>query len=64
MFTVARAAMKCSLKVAMARSAALTQWLCGGMSWMLIFTGLMYFLTAADASVQDGMARTMIALRS
>ncbi len=93
MSTVARAAMKCSSNVAMALSAALTRWLCGGMSWMLICSDLMYFSTAAkhslsitfsagwyppvlrvvitslnavtmDASVQEGMAQTMIALRS
>ena len=93
MSTVARAAMKCSLNVVMARSAALTRWLCGGASWMLICSDLMYFSTPAkyslyitfrarwyppvlrvvitcvnavtmDAYVQEGMVRTMIALRS
>ncbi len=49
--TVASAAMKCSLKVVMARSAALTRWLCGGTRWMLIFSDLMYFSTAAEHSL-------------
>jgi len=51
MSTVARAAMKCSSNVAMALSAALTRWLCGGMSWMLICSDLMYFSTAAKHSL-------------
>ena len=51
MSTVAKAVMKCSLKVVMAHSAALTRWLCGGMSWMLIFSDLMYFLTVAEHSL-------------
>ncbi len=36
--TVARATMKCSLKVAIACSVVLALWLCGGTIWMLIFS--------------------------
>ncbi len=90
---VVRAAMKCSLNLAMARLAAFARWLCRGMSWVLIALDWMYLLTAAEhslspyvqcrmvatkfsmemtlvnastmeASVQDGMAQRMIALRS
>ncbi len=46
--TVVRVAMKCSLKVAMVRLAALTRWLCRGTSWMLIDLDQMYFLTAEE----------------
>ncbi len=45
---VGRVAMRCSLKVAMTHLAALTQWMCGGTSWMLIDLDSMYFLTAAE----------------
>jgi hypothetical protein len=45
---VAMAAMKCSLKVAMACLAALAQWLCGGASWMLIDLDWIYFLAAEE----------------
>jgi hypothetical protein len=87
------AAMKCSKKLAIARSAALTRWLCGRTSWMPILSNLIYAFTAAKnslsitfrvgvyppvfrveitslnaitmaASIQKGMARTIIALRS
>jgi len=51
MSTVASAAMKYSLKVVMARSASLTQWLCGGTRWMLMFSDLMYFSTVAEHSL-------------
>ncbi len=46
--TVARAAMKCSLKVAIACSAVLARWLCGGTSWMLIFSNQIYLSTAVE----------------
>ncbi len=46
--TVARAAMKCSLKVAIACSAALALWLCGGTSWILIFSDQIYLSTAVE----------------
>ncbi len=91
--TVARAAMQCSLKVAMACSVALTQWLLGGDEMDVNFLGpdilfdsvgtfvvnhIQCWLVTLDfrmvitlvnactmeASVQEGMARTMIAMRS
>ncbi len=46
--TVARAAMKFSLKVAIACSAALALWLCGGISWMLIFSNQIYLSTMVE----------------
>ncbi len=46
--TVARAAMKCSLKVAIACSAVLAWLLCGGTSWMLIFSKQIYYSTAVE----------------
>ncbi len=49
--TVARAAMKCSLKVAIACSVALAQWLCGGTRWMLIFSKQIYCSTAVEHSL-------------
>ncbi len=49
--TVEKAAMKCSLNVAMARLAAFSQWMCGGTSWMSIALDRMYFLTAAEHSL-------------
>ncbi len=52
MSTVARAATKCSLNVAMARSVALTQWLCGGTSWMFILLASMCFSTAFVHHIQ------------
>ena len=51
MSTVASAAMKCSLNVAMAHSAVLTGWLCGGTSWMPIFSDPIYFSTVAEHSL-------------
>ncbi len=49
--TAARAAMKHSLKVAVAHSAALALWLCGGTSWMLIFSNQIYLSTAVEHSL-------------
>ncbi len=49
--TVAKAARKCSLKVAIACSAALALWLCGGTSWMLIFSDRIYLSTTVEHSL-------------
>jgi hypothetical protein len=46
--TVARGAMKCSLKVAIACSVALALWLCSGTRWMLIFSDQIYLSTAVE----------------
>jgi hypothetical protein len=51
MSTVARVAMKCSLKVMIARSAALTLWLCGGTRCMSILLEWMCFSTAVEHSL-------------
>jgi hypothetical protein len=49
--TVARTAMKCSLKVAIAHSAVLALWLCGDTSWMLIFSDQIYLSTVVEHSL-------------
>jgi hypothetical protein len=46
--TVERMAMKCSVKVAIACSVALALWLCGGTSWMLIFSDRIYLSTTVE----------------
>jgi hypothetical protein len=48
MSTVARVATKYSLNVVIACSAALTLWLCSGMSWMSILLEWMCFITAFE----------------
>ncbi len=51
MSTVASAATKCSLNMAMACSAALTQWLCGKTSYTSIFVGTDIFFDSLGTLV-------------
>jgi hypothetical protein len=51
--TVARAAIKCSLKVLMARLMALTRWLCGGTNRIVILLARMCFSTALEFVIHD-----------
>ena len=55
-------ALKWYFHVLMARSSALTRWICGSTNWYSIFFCLLYFLRLSDASLSNQWTRGLYRL--